>query len=186
MIVKVKKVREIFSLMGKLEDPFPEDKLDDRIKEILKLTAALSNLSDEALAKQIENMEKQQEKVVSPLIACIIGCFEYTYRQKKDDRTIRKFARLVYKELILNGGEISQKCSLTFLSNLIFMGSNYGMRAKTEGLITGTIGSCIHNDFLPEEIRKHASTALAVVEQFSERPDILHNQSESLETVENE
>ena len=158
----------------------------EKIKNVLKLTADLGNLSDEQFATQLENMQKQEEKIISPLIACLIACFEYTYRQKKDDRTIRKFARIAYKELILKGGEISQKCTLTFLSNLILMGSNYGMRSKTSGLIMGTVASCVNNDLFPEEVRKHASTALSVVEQFSTRPDILYNQTAPLETIESE
>ena len=176
MLLKLKKVREIFKKIAEIKEPLVEVGLDPRIKEVVISTHELANCGAD-IESRLKDLEVASERVISPLLNSIIVCFEYAYAQKREDRTIRKFARLIYKELLVKGSEISQKCTCTFLSNLVLMGPRYRIRDKTVDLISGTLASCAQNEIFSEETRNQAGTALSVIEQFSDRPDILFNQA---------
>jgi hypothetical protein len=167
MFLNLKEAKEVMRGFAVLEES--QEDFEEKVLEFSKKAYRVNkSFSDEGIEKfVVENYEKGKDKIISPICSALIFLFEHYSKTSRGDKLLRKFARIVEKEMIQKGKDVSRKSAITFLSNLVLMGGKFGIRVKTHDLIEGTIQVTSANPMMSKEVRTHAANTANLLDQFN-------------------
>lgn len=164
-------MKEIKSVIKKMSTLKEEDR--EGTAKLLGECYQIGSVSSKEAAENVETMLSNHENLSAPVLSGLIFLFEEIRKIDKGDKLIRKFIRFLYRQMLERGTEFSQISSLTFLTNLLLVASDFSMRDKTVDFISDIFVTCAANNFFPEKVRQSAATAMSLINKAQNDPSYL-------------
>lgn len=156
--IRTKVLKNIISELNNLKNE--KESVTESLKKIYKIK---DPESEYVIPKEFLAKADEEQDFAPAVAAALFFLYELFEDKLQRDKSVRKFLRYLYREIMISGSSFSKKFMVLFLSSLAL---NLNLREKTLEQIVSVIADCITEE--DESIREAAVTALNILENYHE------------------